>query len=154
MVALAPSIAALPEEQRTLGAHISLEAAHGRQQAAADHEATLREISSLQDQVRNLAVAGQSAAAQALADASSKQRYLWARERALEERRAEYAKLCAQFGHCHADPPVKLGEYIQAIADLRRQLARRRKAEVATKRGARGRASGKRPGPYARGFVK
>ncbi len=137
MVALAPFIAALPEEQRALGAHISLEAAHGRQQAAADHEATLREISSLQDQVRNLAVAGQSAAAQALADASSQQRYLWARERALEERRAEYARLCAQFGHCHADPPVKLGEYIQAIADLRRQLARRRKAEVATKRGAR-----------------
>ena len=70
---------------------------------------------------------GQTGALQATEDTSSQQRYLWAREKALEERRAEYGRLCAKFGHSHAEPPAKIGEYIKAIADLKRQIALREK---------------------------
>jgi len=44
-----------------------------------------------------------------------------------EEAAAEYARLCEKFGHCLERPPAKLGEYIKAISDLKKQMAQREK---------------------------
>ena len=54
MVVLAPLIAALPQDMRALGVHISLEAAQGRRQNSHEHETTREEIKGLREQVEAL----------------------------------------------------------------------------------------------------
>ena len=118
---------AMVEQRKRLGEQLSAAVSTITAQASSNQQELEQRLDKLQAGVGTLLNTSTS-----IPEASSRQKYLWAREKALEERRAEYAMLCEKFGHSHDQPPVKIGEYIKAISDLKKQIAQReREAKAA-----------------------